>query len=66
MPLDTTTAYGFNRDFMLKLNDSKNKASQLLFKIIDAKENLSQSPRSVFYLHDLITIISIHQPEWFD
>jgi len=66
VPLDTTTAHGFNRDFMVRLKDSKNEASQLLFKIIDAKENLAQSPNSVYYLHDLITIISIHHPEWFD
>lgn len=66
VPLDTTTAFGFNRDFMMKLKDSKHDSSKLLFKIIDAKENLSESLNSIYYLHDLITIISIHHPEWFD
>ena len=66
VPLDTTTAYGFNRDFMMKLKDSKHPTSQLLFKIIDAKEKLDVNPNAVYYLHDLITLIAINHPEWFD
>ena len=66
VPLDTTTCFGFERDFMLKLRESKHDSVKLLYKIIDAKEDLNQSAHSKFYLHDLITIISINHPEWFD
>lgn len=66
VPLDTTMAITFRRDFMLCLKDSKNKLANLLYEIVNAKEKLDVlSTEPKLYLHDMITMLSIIHPEWF-
>jgi inosine-uridine nucleoside N-ribohydrolase len=67
VPLDTTEAIGFENDFVNFLKTSSNPLSNLLYDIVDAKYRFDETHQKVkLYLHDMVTLISIIHPEWFD
>lgn len=66
VPLDTTMSIAFDREFLMRLKDSKNKHVNLLYEIVNAKEKLDDlSSEPKLYLHDMVTILAIIHPEWF-
>ena len=67
VPLDTTEAIGFDREFMNFLKVSPNPLSKLLYDIVDAKVHFNETDEEIkLYLHDMVTIIAITHPEWFE
>ena len=66
LPLDTSEAIHFKRDFFFELQKG-NTLSQLLYEIVDAKvdfKNNLEQPH--LFLHDMLTIAAISHPEFFN
>lgn len=66
LPLDTSEAVHFHRDFFFKL-EKGNDISKMLYEIVDAKvdfKNNLEQPH--LFLHDMLTICAISHPEYFN